>query len=193
VAGDARPSIKIVKTSPWRGDAAHPWSNRYHFNGGTPADSTHWEALRAAIVLVEKFLYKSETHIVEAIGYAAGSDVPVFEWSGSVAGANGLSEDLTTGEACGLLRYATTARTSKNHPVYLYNYFHAQRRNDADFQKISDECITRLSTFATDWISGFSDGTNTYTRCGPNGATATGFVVDPYFRIHTFPHSKIRA
>lgn len=193
MAGDARPSIRIIKTSPWRDQTAHRWSNRYHFNGGTPADATHWGNLKDAIILVEKFLYKNDVHIVEAIGYAAGSDVPVYDWTGSVAGANGVSEDEGPGELAGLLRYSTTARTSKNHPIYLYNYFHAQRRNDADFQKISDECIGRLNTFAADWISGFSDGTNTYVRSGPNGATATGSVVDPYFRIHTFPHKKIRA
>lgn len=193
MAGDARPSIRIIKTSPWRDQSAHRWSNRYHFNGGTPADATHWGNLKDAIILVEKYLYKSDVHIVEAIGYAAGSDVPVYDWTGSVAGANGVSEDEGAGETCGLLRYSTTARTDKNHPVYLFNYFHAQRRNDADFQKLSDECITRLDTYASDWISGFSDGTNTLTRCGPNGASATGYVVDPYFRIHTFPHKKIRA
>lgn len=193
MAGDARPSLKIVKTTPWRDQAAHRWSTRYHFNGGVPANGTQWEALRTAVVNVEKFLYMNSTHIVEAVGYEAGSDVPVFSWTGSVAGGNGVSEEQALGEAVGLLRYGTTARTLKNHPIYLFNYFHGQRENDADHQKLSDECITRLNTFAADWISGFSDGTHTLTRCGPNGASATGYVVDPYLRIHTFPHRAIRA
>ena len=75
----ATPSIKIVKQMDYLG-APRQWSNRYHFNGGTPADGTHWTTLADAVVAAEKAIYKAATDfsIVHAFGYAAGSDVPVF-------------------------------------------------------------------------------------------------------------------
>ena len=188
MAGDARPSLKLVKTSNYKGNAAHAWSNRYHFNGGTPADATHWETFRANVVNAEKLIFTSGVHIIAAYGYAAGSDVPVFSWSGSVAGTGSFaSSQPVMDEVCALLRFGTTARTSKNHPVYLFNYFHAANANSADASKLAAAQKTAIEAYADAWIAGFSDGTNTLVRAGPNGATGTSRLVDQYLRIHSFP------
>jgi len=41
--------------------------------------------------------------------------------------------------------------------------------------------VTAYQTYAAAWVgAGFSDGTNSYNRAGPNGATATGYIVEPY-------------
>ncbi len=70
------PSLRIVKQIFFKG-GTRLYSNRYHFNGGTPADATHWHTLMDAVVTAEKASLSAGVTIVEALGYAAGSDVPV--------------------------------------------------------------------------------------------------------------------
>ena len=184
----ATPSVKVIKTMLYKG-SQHKWSNRYHFNGGTPADDAHWQTLFTNIRNAEKLTLDGNVAIVEVIGYAAGSDLPVATWTGSVAGTAAVSDGITCpGNDAALIRYSTTARTSKNHPVYLFNYVHWAYRSNAssDTNVISPQWKTLLETYATAWIAGFSDGTNTYLRAGPNGATAVARVVNGFLTHRDF-------
>lgn len=185
----ATPSIKIVKMSTWRDDSTRLWSNRYHFNGGTPADSGHWTTLADAITAVEKTIYLSGVHIVEAIGYAAGSEVPVFTKSYSLAGTlSSANGNATPGDVASLIRYSTTARTSKNHPIYLFNYYHGALWDGAEgaVDEIDVSQKSAMATYASDWVSGFSDGSITAVRAGPNGTTATGALVEDFLTTRDF-------
>ena len=184
----ATPSVKVIKQMLYKGNQ-HRWSNRYHFNGGTPADETHWQTLFTNIRNAEKLVFNGNVGIEEIVGYAAGSDVPVSVWTGDVAGTGVFTDAISCpGNDAALVRYSTTARTAKNHPIYLFNYYHfAQRINTgSDTNVISNDWKTALQTYADAWLAGFSDGTNTYVRAGPNGATATARLVDGFLTHRDF-------
>src|SRR5690348_2320391 len=127
------PSIRVIKAIPHFKGGTRDWSNRYHFNGGTPADATHWHTLMDNVVAAEKACLPAFQTIIECVGYAAGSDVPVasktYSQAGTLSPAAGNAS--TPGETAALLRWSTAARSVKNHPIYLFNYFHAPWINGA--------------------------------------------------------------
>lgn len=169
------PSVKIEKTFTAKG-VTRRWSNRYHFNGGTPADATHWHTLMDNIVTAEKACLASTHTIVAAVGYNAGSDLPVASKTYSTAGTFTLAgSDLWMPDVMAyLMRWSTTARTSKNHPVYLFSYFHGVRRDSSgDINAIQTTQVSAYNTYCTAWVTGFSDGSITAVRAGPNGATGS--------------------
>src|SRR5690242_313403 len=176
---------------PYRG-GTQLWSNRYHFNGGTPADTAAWDTLRAAAVNLDKTVVDSTIHVVAATGYAAGSDVPVYEWAGSVAGTCSAADNTRVpGDCVGLIRYATTARTAKNHPIYLFNYYHGVNTGGFDggdqADHVNNGWVTAYAALADAWLAGLSDGTHTLVRAGPNGATAISRFVEPLITHRDFP------
>lgn len=183
----AQASIKVVKSIPWKG-GTQQWSNRYHFDGTTPVDSAHWTTLSDAIVAAEKPCFNSFIKIVETVGYDVGSDVPVFsKLYGSVACTAAFSGDVQAAEVAALVRLNTLTRTSKNHPLYLFNYYHGAYCNSAS----SNDTLlaaqkTALTTYANAWLTGFSDGAVTHHRTGPNGDLATAVTVESFVTHRDF-------
>jgi hypothetical protein len=169
------------------------FSNRYSFTGGTPSDATHWHTLMDNVVTAEKACFSSFITIVEALGYAAGSDVPVatknYTTAGTITPAG--SDLLCPGECAGLIRWATAARSVKNHPIYCFSYFHGVFRDSAhsDADYLASVQKTPMATYATAWITGFSDGTITAHRSTPQGAVATGSLVEEFITHRDFPYS----
>jgi len=185
-------SIKIVKSSAFKG-GTRTWSNRYHFNGTTPPDNTHWTTLSDAIVTAEKAQYPNTVTITQAVGYAAGSDVPVFTKTYSTVGTltPGGSDTYASGEVAALVRYSTAARTSKNHPIYCFSYYHHALVGAASTtaDTLASGQKTAMGTYATAWVSGFSDGTVTHVRATPNSQPVTGSAVETYVTHRDFPHT----
>ena len=180
----------MIKEFPFKGGVRR-FSNRYHFSGGVPADNTKWTTFSDNVVLYEKAAFTDYVKIVETIGYAPGSDVPVFSKSYNVTGTAALTGDTVPGEVAALVRYSTTARTSKNHPVYLFNYYHGilGSTDSAHADKLLSGAKTALETYAGAWVTGFTDGSVSHHRTGPNGASATGSFVEEYFTHRDFPYT----
>jgi hypothetical protein len=165
------------------------WSNRYHFNGGLPPDTAHWTTFSDAVVTAEKAQHTFNVTIIKTTGYAAGSDVPVFTktyaTTGTLAVPGGPPQ---AGEVAGLVRYSTAARTSKNHPVYLFNYYHQVYGGNPGPDEWFGTQKAAAGTYAGTWVSpGFSDGVTSYTRAGPNGASATGHIEELELTHRDFP------
>lgn len=188
------PSIRIVKQFNYRGTLRN-FSNRYHFHGGTPADSTHWTTLANAIVTAEKATYlpiaSGGAKIIEAVGYAGGSEIPVFTLTYTTDGTAAFGGWFPApGDSACLIRYSTADRSSKNHPIYCFNYYHAvgvgNSASAVDTMLASER--TAKGVYGADWIAGFSDGTNTYVRSRPNGNICTGAFVEPLITHRDLPH-----
>lgn len=183
------PSL-LVKYTVRTADGFKDVTNRFHFNGGTPADDTAWHTLMDNVVDSMKTVLNTEQEITAVNGYAAGSDVAAASKSYSTAGTFDIpanSARQSPGFCCALIRWPTSARTTKNHPIYLFSYVHgvgASSDSGAGSQTLHATLKSRLETFAADWVAGFSDGTNTLVRAGPNGATGGAATVFDEIKDH---------
>lgn len=186
----ANADIKVVikKQFAFRG-GTQVWSNSYHANGGTPADNTAWDALFDAIVNAEKLATSPACTIIEAVGYIGAATIATHSKAYTTVGTNapGTGTHPQAGEVVGLVRYATAARTTKGHPVYLFNYYHSMSCSSTDVDTLAPGLQTALNTYAAAWLTGFSDGTNTYVRAGPRGANATSKSVETLLTHRDFP------
>jgi hypothetical protein len=147
-----------------------------------------------AVVNAEKATMFAPMAIVQCDGYAAGSEVPVatkvYSTAGTVTGASGST--MSPGEVVALVRYSTAARSTKNHPIYAFNYYHHVMVNpgSAGIDLLDTNQKGAFGTYAAAWIAGFSDGTITAVRATPAGHLATGQVVEEYVTHRDFPPTR---
>lgn len=193
---DTKHSVVIRKEGSYR-DTTRPWSNRYHFEGDLPADDDAWSTLIDNIVASEKTCHTSALQYVEAIGYDAGQatvankhGVSVYAKSLTEVGTlvKSAEDNFAPGDCAALIRWSTPARSSRNHPIYLFSYHHNAIIEGGTADSLSTEQKAALTAYAQDWIDGFSDGTIDRVRCGPHGAVAIGKRVDEFIRHRDFPN-----
>lgn len=183
-------SIRLVKQFPFRGEPAKEFSNRYYFNGASPGDATAWHTLQDAIVLLEKSIYGNEVKIVDAFGYAPGSEVAVaskaYTTLGTLATTGG---SYVPGECCAICRWGTTKRSVKNHQVFVFSYWHHVLMGAAtgtpDTLLASQK--TAMENYAQTWVDGITVAGRVYKRTTPDGALVEGRLVDQWIGHRDFP------
>src|SRR6266540_391450 len=179
MAAPSQASVRVIKRMTYRG-VTRDWGNRYFTNQSTIPDSSHFNTLADAIVLAEKATQDSHVSIVEVKGYNGGSEIQAFSKTYATVGTLVMTGNVCPGDAAILARWATAYRSTKNHPIYLYNYFHgvwnqtAFGSNDLPVAAQS----TAFGTYCNSRLTGFSDGTTTYKRAGPSGHLATGVTIE---------------
>lgn len=181
-------SVKTVFESPYKGGTKQ-WSNRWHFTGpdwsGQTQFNTFSDWLKAQLVNC----IPAATTWVENIGYAPGSDLPEFSKSyGTACTWSRGSSPLCPLEVCALVRFTTTQRSVKNHPLYGFKYMHSVVAGQGgDWEALdSGQKGTYESSLAA-IIAGGSDGTNTRFPCLPGGAVFQSRLVEPMVTHRDFP------
>ena len=186
------PSLKVVKRSAFKG-GTRQWSNRYCLTGGAPSDDTHWHTLMDAVTTAEKAITSPNTTIVEALGYLAGSDVSVstktYSLAGTLSPASGFEHQAL--QTAAIVRWSTAARSTKNHPIYIFKYYHDVFMHilNSSYDGLDANQKSAMQTYAAAWITGFSDGTTTHKLTSPSGHDATGSIVEEYLTHRDFPYT----
>lgn len=183
-------SVRVVKQFPYQAEAAKHFSNRYYFDGGSPGDATAWHLLMDGFVALEVSNYESRVTIVQALGYAPGSDVAVAEKAYTTPGtlAKG-GAGRCPGDCAVVLRMATTKKSTKNHTVYVFSYYHGALNDEAvtSPDNVHPPQRAQITAFGEVLHTGFSVAGRTYKRTTPDGHLTTGQLVDQFVGHRDFP------
>lgn len=184
-----RVGVKAEYTFSWRGNTKQ-WGQLYHFDGPTSwADQTHFDTFATNLWNSVKVSLPARVTCTTMTAYNAGSFLPVYTHAIS---ANGGYTDTTnpqaSGEMCMLWRFTTDQRTSKNHPIYLFKWWHGMQTDGATSpDTLRGGIHSTASSPVADLIAGYSDGTNTRIYCGPRGAVAQAGTVNTLLYAREFP------
>lgn len=184
----AEPSVRVIRSSPWKG-GSRQWSQRYFFTGTDPTD-TQFDNIFNFLRDELKAVTLTESNLIEYIGYHRGSDVPVYTRTATTAGTYpATGNPVMPLEVAVLARMTTDARTSKNHPIYGFKYFHnIQNDGGSDHEKARVGYVSTLGGQLADILTGIPDGTTTRQWCDARGAVFQSRFVLPELTHRDFPN-----
>jgi hypothetical protein len=183
------PSIVTIKRFDWRG-SPEEWSNKYHFEGSTPAAAADWKILADAIIAEERKCVTNNVSFVRAYGYVAGNDNSVAQIdytlppnvvvTGNYAG---VVNDKTPGDVAATIRWWTGVTSSRGKKVYCRKYFHDVYKQGSLQDTLATTQRTALAALGAKLIDGSLPGSFKY--CGPQGADLAPPEVNNYLTTRT--------
>jgi hypothetical protein len=187
-APPAEASLRTRKQFTYRGDT-RIFGTRWYFDGGAPGTGAHWDTLAAAALAHEQNCYGTDVEFVDAVGYDAGSDVPVHTTVYGVAGTyDHGSEIRMPGDCAGVVRITTDARSIKNHPIYQYKFLRAIFRADgATVDTWSTFQSAHWKSCIDNWIAGLSDGAVEHHLTDRKGLAGLTTLIEPLITHRDFP------
>lgn len=163
--------------------------NVFHFNGPAWTNQAEFETVADALTTAYKAALSAAATIKECVAYNPNSWLPVYSKTYNLAGllADAGNNKLCPSDCAMVLRFGTTQRTTKNHPIYLFKYMKpAMCNQNTSVEQVGPPSKTALETFGSALVSGFNDGTRTRIYCGPRGAVAQNRTVDDYIGHRDF-------
>jgi hypothetical protein len=168
----AMPSIKWRLQIPREG-GTKDWSTKMHFNGGFPANLSAATDLIVNMMADFKQGLREDVQVVDAVFYEDDTSPSVFTVPVATFGEILKSAgDPQAAIICALISWTTDARNSRGGPIYLRNFLHGAVCLGTDLEQLLALQKSKLQAFAgqfDDSGAGYSDGTNTYHRAGPDG------------------------
>lgn len=188
---DLKRAIVLVMSFSYRG-APEEYSVKFHFNGAQPVSEAGWKIISDELIAALKPSLNTTTSFLRAYGYedhtswspgdpllSVSTVDYVNEYGGAIPGTKAAeaSTPKCAGDQAIFCRYATTKRSTKGKPVYLFTYLH-----DIYVSPTTAENITATSRTAllTAWAK-LSDGTlaNFGKRTTPDGSAVAGALSIP--------------
>lgn len=183
-----QPGIRIRFTSPYKGGSKE-WSNTWYLTGPAWASQTAFNTLADEYVANAKTWVSSNSEIIEAIGTNGGSFLPVFIKTYAQPGIlTGFTNGHMPLEAAVLVKGTTDARSTKNHPIYIFKYIHGAIHNDPNAAETpTTGQKSAIQGSANEFVAGVTDGTNLRKWAGPRGAVVQSALVETYVTHRDFP------
>lgn len=184
-----RPSIRAIFESTYKGGTKR-WSTRWHFTPAVNPTTAVFATLANDLDPYLAAIVTPRTSLKEYVGYYAGSEVPVWSADRNQAGTfNPGTFRVTPLESCAVTRYGTTQRTSKNHPIYLFQYTHdvLVEPSQSDYELLNNDQQENIRQLAQKWVDGFVISGSTYMKTGPYGAVAQNCRINDYISHRDFP------
>jgi hypothetical protein len=166
-------------------------TNRFYLRGAaggeTPADESVWRAIANNMVSDLADCLSPNARIKFAQCFSHSPQILLHDFTYDAPGAHAIPMHSLDepGFVCQLMKWRTTARTSNNHPIYLFNFIHGIL-TDPVTPEVSAcaSAVDEFGGFLTDGSTHYSFGGVDWVKCGPNGASAVEYLPSTYVTSH---------